>query len=44
MSTPPSSDHLQIFFDTDGHNEARLEQFVIARPTTTEFEEELSDD
>lgn len=43
-SAPPSSEHLRIYFDTDSHNEAKLEKYVLSAPVSAEFEEELSDE
>jgi hypothetical protein len=42
-SAPSSSTHLRVYFDIDGHDEARLEKFVLSVPSSSEFEEEFSD-
>jgi hypothetical protein len=44
-SAPPSSEHLHIYYDVDGHDENKLDKYVLTAPISgEEFDEELSDD
>lgn len=43
-SPPSSTEHLRIYFDIEGHNEMKLEKFVLPPPTLNELEDRISDD